>query len=184
MANYAKHEGKNISDGNGVIILYSMIEPTNPFYDKTDYEHCLVYKMGSISPAYETTMLQYVRSVEGQNAKNVGDVLNKYTLSSEFPVSILQYLKNMGKLHLVPVEEIMVVLNSSMAFPLKNLVEIERQKKENELNGSVSASVDSPAMEVIDPEQISDIDELETILAVKQEEVNKIKERIEQLKKC
>ena len=179
MANYQKHEGKNITDGNGVIILYGMIEPTNPFYSKADYDHCLVYKMGSVSPAYETTMLQYVRSVEGQNARDVGDVLNKYTLSAEYPVSILQFLKNVGKLQLVPVDEIMIVLNSTTAFPLRNWVDLELQKKKtDEISDTVAPSVD-----VVDVEAIEDVEELETILAVKEEEVRKIKEKLESLKK-
>ena len=175
MANYQKHEGKNITDGNGVVILYGMIEATNPFYSKADYDHCLVYKMGSVSPAYETTMLQYVRSVEGQNAKNVGDVLNKYTLSAEYPVSILQFLKNMGKVQLVPVDEIMIVMNSTTAFPLRNWVDLELKNKE--------ATENAPSVDIVDVDSVEDVEELETILAVKEEEVRKIKEKLKSLKK-
>lgn len=181
MANYQKHEGKNITDGNNVVILYGMIEPTNPFYSKADYDHCLVYKMGSVSPAYETTMLQYVRSVEGQNARDVGDVLNKYTLSSEYPVSILQYLHNMGKLQLVPVDEIMIVLNSTTAFPLRNWVELEKGKKEQPTVAAEPVRELEVTLDSVD--SITDIDELEAVLSVKEEEVRKLKAKLEQLKK-
>ena len=181
MANYQKHEGKNITDGNNVVILYGMIEPTNPFYSKADYDHCLVYKMGSVSPAYETTMLQYVRSVEGQNARDVGDVLNKYTLSSEYPVSILQYLHNMGKLQLVPVDEIMIVLNSTTAFPLRNWVELEKSKKEQPAVAAEPVRELEVTLDSVD--SITDIDELEAVLSVKEEEVRKLKAKLEQLKK-
>lgn len=188
MANYQKHEGKNITDGNNVVILYGMIEPTNPFYSKADYDHCLVYKMGSVSPAYETTMLQYVRSVEGQNARDVGDVLNKYTLSSEYPVSILQYLRNMGKLQLVPVDEIMIVLNSTTAFPLRNWVELEKGKREQTVENQPVVKNFEPTsqeMEVTidNVDSIQDVQELEAILSVKEEEVRKLKEKLEKMKK-
>lgn len=190
MPNYSKHEGKLTTDGNGVVILYGMIESTNPLATSEDYDHCFVYVLGSTSPAFETPLLQYVRSKEGQNARDVGDVLNKYTLGNESR-SILQTLRATDKIKKVSVDQVMIVLNSSMAFPLRNWVELNRPKKSNEIDSNKSEPSDNVDDSVFnqsfDAEEISnksDNNSEEAIIESKEELKQMIEMLTEELKKA
>lgn len=194
MPNYAKHEGKLTTNGAGVIILYGMIEKTNPLSTQEDYDNCLVYELGSTSPTFEAPMLQHVRSIEGQNARDVGDVLNKYTLGGNQSQSILQTLRATGKIKKVPVDIVNIVLNSSMAFPLRSWVEVNRPKTsipasettEKPVEEVVENTADTSVEEALDSfdkseEESMSRDELEQIIASLREELAKMEDRLAKL---
>lgn len=189
MPNYAKHEGKLTSDGNGVVILYGMIEAKNPLANGEDYDNCLVYVMGSTPPAFETPLLQYVRSTEGQNARDVGDVLNKYTLGNDSR-SILQTLRATNKIKKVPVDQVMVVLNSTLAFPLRNWVEINRPRNTENVVINEPSKVEQPStvdinafneqLDVEDENKHSDTDEVSNEITESKEELKEMIDLMEE----
>ena len=194
MPNYAKHEGKLTTNVAGVIILYGMIEKTNPLSTQEDYDNCLVYELGSTSPTFEAPMLQHVRSIEGQNARDVGDVLNKYTLGGNQSQSILQTLRATGKIKKVPVDIVNIVLNSSMAFPLRSWVEVNRPKSsipasettEKPVEEVVENTADTSVEEALDSfekseEESMSREELEQIIASLKEELAKMEDRLAKL---
>lgn len=181
-----KHEGKMTTDGNGVVVLYSKIDEGNPLTSHVDYNTALIYKMGSVSPAIEQVILDKVRSAEGQGSVNVGDVLNKYALNPEHPISILQFLESQKKIHRVPTREVLLILNSQLSLGLDVLVRNQLKEKGVDVDeplttmGSVEPSV-VQTVDIDDVSTITDINELEALLSVKEEEIRNIKARIAEL---
>lgn len=112
--NMLKHTGQLNNTGKHVVVVFMSL-PDDP-------EHALVIDTDALPDMYNESLRKVVESVEGQQAKNLADVLARRMSPDGTNMSLLQKFHGAGRLMKTPVKNVTMVPRKGVMWPLTDVL--------------------------------------------------------------
>ena len=109
-----RHIGKIRNTDQRIVVVFMQIP------GRTD--HALVVSTDNLPPKFEQAMMDVVESAEAQGEPTLGTVLSR-RLFADSGRSLLETLHNAGLLRAVHVDQVIMLPQPNMPFPLRKIIE-------------------------------------------------------------
>jgi hypothetical protein len=120
MAEMMKHIGQLENTGKNVVVVFMALPE--------DDDHALVVDTDALPDQYNEALRRIVESVEGQQAKDLADVLGRRPSPDGSGMTMLQKLHASQRLMKVPVDLVHMTPARGMKFPLRQILEAMGQQ--------------------------------------------------------
>jgi hypothetical protein len=119
MAEMMKHIGQMENTGKQVVVVFMSLP--------NDDEHALVIDTDALPDQYNEALRKIVESVEGQQSKDLGELLGRRPAPDGTGATMLQKLHAAQRLDKVPVDLVHMTPARGMKFPLRQILEAMKQ---------------------------------------------------------
>ena len=123
MADMMKHIGQLENTGKNVVVVFMSLPE--------DGDNALVVDTDALPDQYNEALRRIVESVEGQQAKDLADVLGRRPSPDGSGMTMLQKLHASQRLMKVPVDLVHMTPARGMKFPLRQILEAMGQQSAN-----------------------------------------------------
>jgi hypothetical protein len=123
MAEMMKHIGQLENTGKNVVVVFMSLPE--------DGDNALVVDTDALPDQYNEALRRIVESVEGQQAKDLADVLGRRPSPDGSGMTMLQKLHASQRLMKVPVDLVHMTPARGMKFPLRQILEAMGQQSAN-----------------------------------------------------
>jgi hypothetical protein len=114
MANLLKHIGQLENTGKQVVVVFMSLP--------NDEENALVVDTDALPDQYNEALRKIVESVEGQQSKDLGEILGRRPAPDGSSLTMLQKLHAAQRLMKVPVDLVHMTPARGMKFPLRQIL--------------------------------------------------------------
>lgn len=119
MAEMLKHIGQLSNTGKNVVVVFMSLPQ--------DVDNALVIDTDALPDQYNEAIRRIVESVEGQEAKDLADILGRRPSPDGSGMTMLQKLHASQRLMKVPVDLVHMTPKRGMAFPLRQIIDAMKQ---------------------------------------------------------
>ena len=119
MAEMLKHIGQLSNTGKNVVVVFMSLPQ--------DVDNALVVDTDALPDQYNEALRRIVESVEGQEAKDLADILGRRPSPDGSGMTMLQKLHASQRLMKVPVDLVHMTPKRGMKFPLRQILEAMTQ---------------------------------------------------------
>jgi hypothetical protein len=119
MADMLKHIGQLENTGKNVVVVFMSLPQ--------DEDHALVVDTDALPDQYNEAIRRIVESVEGQEAKDLADILGRRPSPDGSGMTMLQKLHASQRLMKVPVDLVHMTPRRGMKFPLRQILSAMKQ---------------------------------------------------------
>lgn len=127
MTSFKKHTGKLIPTDTKCVVLYMQIPGRA--------DHALIVESDSLPDRYHQAVMDAIESNEGQEAKNLADVLGRRPFPDGGGIDIMNALHTAGLLRPISIDLVAMSPAPGVAYPLREILEamgtIDSQDQEN-----------------------------------------------------
>ena len=119
-----KHVGVVTNTGKNVVVVFMSLPD--------DDNHALVVDVDALPDTFNESLRRIVESDEGQNSKNLADVLGRRMSPDGSNLTLLNKFHQAGRLQKVPVDLIAMTPRKGLRWPLRDILNaLKTQKDEN-----------------------------------------------------
>lgn len=122
-----KHVGVISNTGKNVVVVFMNLPD--------DENHALVVDTDALPDTFNESLRRIVESEEGQNAKNLADVLGRRMSPDGSNLTLLNKFHQAGRLQKVPVDLITMTPRKGIRWPLREIVNAMKQQQEENPTG-------------------------------------------------
>ena len=122
-----KHVGVINNTGKNVAVVYMQL-PNDP-------AHALVVDTDALPDEYNDVLRRIIDSQEGQDIKNLGDILGRKMAPDGSNLTILQKFHAANRLEVKPVDQITMTPRRGISWPLKDILAAMDTVKEDTIPG-------------------------------------------------
>jgi hypothetical protein len=119
-----KHVGILNNTGKNVVVVFMRL-PADPLYS-------LVIDTDALPDQFNESLRKIVESVEGQQSKNLADVLGRRMSPDGSNMTLLEKFHNAGRLEKVPVKLVTMTPRKGVRWPLESVLEAIDQVSEQQ----------------------------------------------------
>lgn len=119
MAQMLKHIGQLENTGKNVVVVFMSLPG--------DDDHALVIDTDALPDQYNEALRRIVESTEGQEAKDLADILGRRPSPDGSNLTMLQKLHEGQRLMKVPVDLVAMTPRRDMKFPLRQIIQAMKQ---------------------------------------------------------
>lgn len=119
-----KHVGVLNNTGKNVVIVYMSLPG--------DENHALVVDVDALPDSYNDSLRRIVESEEGQQAKDLAEVLGRRMSPDGSNLTLLNKFHSAGRLQKVPVELVTMTPRKGLRWPLRDILTAMTEQKQNE----------------------------------------------------
>jgi hypothetical protein len=117
-----KHVGVVTNTGKNIVIVFMSLPD--------DENNALVVDVDALPDTFNESLRRIVESDEGQNAKNLADVLGRRMSPDGSNLTLLNKFHQAGRLQKVPVDLITMTPRKGVLWPLRDVLNAMKQQKE------------------------------------------------------
>lgn len=117
-----KHVGVVTNTGKNVVVVFMTLPD--------DENNALVVDVDALPDTFNESLRRIVESEEGQNAKNLADVLGRRMSPDGSNLTLLNKFHQAGRLQKVPVDLIAMTPRKGVRWPLREILNAMKQQKE------------------------------------------------------
>lgn len=122
-----KHVGVVTNTGKNVVVAFMNLPD--------DDNNALVIDVDALPDTFNESLRRIVESEEGQNAKNLADVLGRRMSPDGSNLTLLNKFHQAGRLQKVPVDLIAMTPRKGVRWPLREILNAMKQQKEESPTG-------------------------------------------------
>lgn len=122
-----KHVGVVTNTGKNVVVVFMSLPD--------DENHALVVDVDALPDTFNESLRRIVESEEGQNSKNLADVLGRRMSPDGSNLTLLNKFHSAGRLQKVPVDLIAMTPRKGVRWPLREILNAMKQQKEEDPTG-------------------------------------------------
>jgi len=122
-----KHVGVLNNTGKNVVVVYMSLPG--------DENHALVVDVDALPDSYNDSLRRIVESDEGQQAKDLAEVLGRRMSPDGSNLTLLNKFHSAGRLQKVPVELVTMTPRKGLRWPLRDIINAMSEQKQNEPTG-------------------------------------------------
>ena len=118
-----KHVGQLANTGKNIVVVFMQI-PDDP-------EFALVIDTDALPDSYNESLRRVVESDEGQQSKNLADILNRRITPDGSNLTMLQKFHEARRLHKTPIDNVIMTPRRGVNWPLRHILEAVSTAKAN-----------------------------------------------------